>query len=243
MSNDKKSACLVGVIGGMGPLATVDFMQQLIALAPAQCDQEHIAAMVAQIPQIPDRVGAILEQTASPFPQILASLKRLEQAGATLLVMPCNTAHYWHAALAAQTTLPFLHIVDAVLHALNARNVESTSRVGLLATPATLAAGVYQNHLQINTNWSFVAPPAQEVNALLVPAIALVKQGKLREAGERVKTCVQQLHADGIDHIVLGCTELPLALRATNVDLDDGYIDSTIALAQATIKHVFATKF
>ncbi|VCU71400.1 Aspartate racemase [Pigmentiphaga humi] len=222
---------LVGVLGGMGPLATVDFMQRLIDLAGAGTDQQHIPAVVAQIPQIPDRVGAILSATESPLPQLTESLRRLERAGADLIVMPCNTAHYWYPELAAATDLPFLNIVDAVIDVLAGHGLEPGSRVGLLATRATLAAGVYAERDGVQ----FVAPEESELRDLLLPCIALVKEGRVQEAGGLLTQCVASMRARGVEHIVLGCTELPLALKAAGMSLDDGFVDSTTALAQAAI--------
>lgn len=222
---------LLGVIGGMGPLATVDFMQRLIELAPAISDQEHVPAMVAQIPQVVDRVGAVLRGTQSPLPQLLASLRRLERAGAEIIVMPCNTAHHWHAELAAATGLPFLHIADAVLDELAAQGLEADAPVGLLATRATLAAGVYASRPGLR----FAPPDDADFEQLVLPAIALVKQGRVRDAGLLLERCVRRMRAEGVRQIVLGCTELPPALRAVGVPLDEGFVDSTSALARAAI--------
>src|SRR5690606_23936695 len=86
---------LIGVLGGMGPLATVDFMQKLVAATPASRDQEHVPALISAIPQIPDRTRAFQGHGASPLPAMLACARRLEAAGAGVIVMPCNTAHIW----------------------------------------------------------------------------------------------------------------------------------------------------
>jgi len=234
---------VVGVIGGMGPLATVDFMQQLIEHTPVLSDQDHIAAVVAQIPHIPDRVGAILRGTESPLPALLASLQRLERATVDVMVMPCNTAHFWYDDLAAASHVPFLHIVDAVVDELLSHGVAANSPVGLLATPATLVSGVYPARVTGKSAYQFVAPDEDEVQSLLVPAILMVKQGRVNEAGALVQECAHQLRVRGIEHVVLGCTELPIALKAVGVSLGDGaYVDSTVALAKATVRTVRAIR-
>ncbi|WP_158238481.1 aspartate/glutamate racemase family protein [Pollutimonas subterranea] len=232
---------IVGVIGGMGPLATVDFMQQLVELSPSLSDQEHIPAIVAQIPQIPDRVGAILRATESPLPQLTESLRRLERAGADFIVMPCNTAHYWHKDLAAATDLPFIHIVDSVLEVLAERGLKPDAPVGLLATPATFAAGIYANRPDNGSALQFVAPTESEIQEFVIPAIGLVKAGRVQDAGILIQECVHRLRARGLEYIVLGCTELPMALKAVGVAIEDGYIDSTAALAKAAIKAALPT--
>ena len=104
---------MLGVIGGMGPLASADFFRKLIDATPAACDDEHIPVLIHSVPQLPSRPAAILRGGASPLPALMKARDRLVAAGATMLAMPCNTAHHWHAELAANS-VPFPHIADAV---------------------------------------------------------------------------------------------------------------------------------
>src|SRR5690606_838617 len=113
---------LVGVLGGMGPMATADFLAKVVAATPATCDQEHVPLIAYQLPQIPDRSAAILEASDAPFVPMLNGLRRLAQAGAQLAVIPCNTAHYWYDRLAAAQPLRILHIADAVKQELQRRS-------------------------------------------------------------------------------------------------------------------------
>ncbi|PWF21436.1 aspartate/glutamate racemase family protein [Corticimicrobacter populi] len=108
----------LGVLGGMGPLATVDFMHKLVLATPARIDQEHVPAVVWNVPQIADRQQAIAGTGPSPLPQLLEGVAQLNRAGATLIVIPCNTVHHWIEPLRAASAVPFLHIVDATLEAL-----------------------------------------------------------------------------------------------------------------------------
>jgi len=94
---------MLGVLGGMGPMATVDFLKKLVEATPAARDQDHLGVMVAQAPGIPDRTGAILGEGPDPLPAMTIALRRLEAAGATRIAIPCNTAHHWHGALQALT--------------------------------------------------------------------------------------------------------------------------------------------
>ncbi|HZF84509.1 MAG TPA: amino acid racemase, partial [Burkholderiaceae bacterium] len=131
----------VGVLGGMGPLATVDFMHKLLDATPARCDQDHLPLLVSSIPQVPDRTAAYRGEGASPLPALIASGRRLVDGGAALVVMPCNTAHLWFEPLQAALGVPMLHLVDAALA--EAAEAVGGAPLGLLATEATLASGLY----------------------------------------------------------------------------------------------------
>jgi aspartate racemase len=148
---------LLGVLGGMGPAATVKFLEVLVSMTPADCDQEHLPVIVSFAPHIPDRTAAILDNGDDPSVAMQVELARLQQAGAKLICIPCNTAHFWFDALAAAASVPMLHIVDAVADRL-AFVVPLAKRVGLLATSGTLAAKVYHGRLANHITW--VAPDA-----------------------------------------------------------------------------------
>src|SRR3954471_9827880 len=107
-----KQRPLLGVLGGMGPLATVDFLAKLIEETPAKGDPDHVPVIVYSVPQIPDRPGAILENTESPLPAMLEGVRHLKRGGATLIAIACNTAHFWYDALSAEG-VPIAHIADA----------------------------------------------------------------------------------------------------------------------------------
>src|SRR5688572_5642673 len=133
---------LIGVLGGMGPMATVDFLAKVITQTPANQDQEHLPLIVHQVPQIPDRSSAILAGSDAPLAAMLDGLRRLALTGAELAVIPCNTAHYWFGRLAELQHLPLLHIAEAVRQELALRQYRGR-RIALMATRGTHRAGVY----------------------------------------------------------------------------------------------------
>ena len=135
---------LVGVLGGMGPLATVDFLAKLVEESPATRDQEHVPTVVWSVPQVPDRQQAMAGTGSSPLPAMLAGIARLNAAGATRIAIACNTAHHWFDALAAASEAPLIHIVDATLAALGP--VPAAGPVGLIATRGLVASGLYQRY-------------------------------------------------------------------------------------------------
>ena len=111
---------LIGVLGGMGPLATIDFMQKVIEATPAERDQDHVPMIVYSVPQIPDRVGAACAGTDEPLPAMLAGIRTLEQAGVEAIAIACNTAHAWYDQLAASTKVPIIHMAQTVIDAADA---------------------------------------------------------------------------------------------------------------------------
>lgn len=216
---------MIGVLGGMGPLATVDFMKKIVEATPAAGDQAHVPVLAHNDPRIPDRTDAILGNGPSPLPALRRGLQTLVNAGARCIAIPCNTAHRWHAELAAESPVPVLHIADAVSDTLRARAVR---RVGLLATDGTLAAGVYQRRIDTpNMNW--IVPTATE-QARVMAGIRAVKAGDIARGAEELEFAARALQARGAEIIVLACTEIPLAIEAGSFDRD-ACLDATQALA------------
>jgi aspartate racemase len=221
----------LGVLGGMGPLATVDFLQKLIEETPASRDQDHIPVIAYCVPQIPDRPAAITGNGESPLPQMLEGIHTLKRAGANVAAIACNTAHYWHDDLVRQGGLPILHIADAACAALPHRNVQ---RVGLLATQGTLAAGFYQSRFR-ERQFDCVLSSDDEQRTLVLPAIDGVKRNDLAAAHALATQAARRLIERGAQVIVMGCTEIPLAIEHQPSDVSLYCIDATRALARACV--------
>jgi aspartate racemase len=232
---DLRESGVIGVLGGMGPAATVDFMAKLIALTPAERDQDHVTLIVLSDPRIPDRVAPILEgRGEDPGPAMVEALRRLERAGATSIAIPCHTAHFWADRLAARTGLPLIHIVDAVLDQL--REVAGAGdRIGLLATAATLQVGFYQARLE-GAGYRPLLPGDALLADLLLPAIRLVKENRAAEAAPLLKEVLAELRAAGASRTILACTELPIAAGLLGDEAHD-CLDATAALARACLRH------
>lgn len=220
---------MLGVLGGMGPMATLDFAAKVIRHTPAQNDQDHIPMVICQAVNIPDRSDAILGNGPTPLPAMQDALRRLETAGADYVAMPCNTAHFWHAALQAQTALPILHMVDAVADYLNR---EGAAEVGILATTGTLKTGVYQAALSKRG----VAWMTPSDNQQVMQAIRLVKAGSLTEAATILQAQIGELSGGGCRHILMACTEIPVALSSAARHLNVRLVDATEVLAIAAVQ-------
>ncbi|MEP6557340.1 MAG: amino acid racemase [Burkholderiales bacterium] len=222
---------LIGVLGGMGPMATIDFLTKVRTSTPAVRDQDHLPLLVHCVPQIPDRSSAILHGDDGPYEPLLAGIRVLEQAGAAAIVIPCNTAHHWHSRLSRETRLPILHIAQAVAEMLG-RTEHSAQRVGLMGTRGTRTAKLYDGI--VGGHVSALVLPSDAAQEAIDRAIAFVKSGEVdsatRAAAEAAALLVDE---QGADRLLLACTELPLALSTSAYG--DRCIDATLALAQACV--------
>lgn len=214
----------------MGPAATVDFLEKVISLTPARCDQEHVPLLAYQMTQIPDRSAAILQGSDAPFAPMLNGLNRLALAGAQFAVIPCNSAHHWHERLSREQPLKILHIADAVRAELSSRGTRRL-RPAVLATRGTLRSGVYEGRLGEDV---LPTVPLDEATQTLVDeAIRLVKAGKQQAAALATRAAAHATLKRGADVLILACTELPVALQGDPIL--ESCVDSTLALARLCV--------
>jgi aspartate racemase len=221
---------MLGVIGGMGPLATADFFGKLIAATGAERDEDNIPTLIHSVPQLPSRPAAILRGGESPLPALRVARDRLLAAGATMLAMPCNTAHHWYNELAADAGVPFPHIAEAV----GAELPPDAHRIGIIATAATLAARIYEGRFDSSIEW--LRPDAEQFERAVQPAIDAVKRNAAPDAGRLLAAVIADLRERGASCVILACTELPVALDAIASPLRAHCIDSTAALARACVR-------
>ncbi len=232
MGAKQKPAGVIGVLGGMGPMATVDFMRKVIELTPASRDQDHLPLIVYSVPQVPDRSASIVEGRESPLPAMIEGLGTLARAGVECIAIPCNTAHHWYDDLARESSVPILHIVDAAGAAMERLGVPD-GPVGLLATAGTLDAGIYPARLA-SLGYECMVPDDADMETLVTPGIGLVKAGRTAQAEELLRTAADNLLGGGARAVILGCTEIPVALKDS--DASGGrYVDATAALAEACV--------
>ena len=224
---------VLGVLGGIGPLATAYFMKLLVERMPAQSDQEHMPVIAISDPQIPDRTAFILNRLESdPLPEMIRVARELETFGVDYLAMPCNTAHYFYDAIAHAVSIPVLNIVEEMMKAIK-DELQAPARVGLMATEGTLASGVYDM-------WSepygieVVAPnvPAQQVLNKLI--YNKVKANQPCDTQEFIDVA-NGLFAQDCDAVVVGCTELSVIFQGMDKQPRWMY-DSLAVLADCCIK-------
>ena len=216
----------VGVLGGMGPDATVDFMSKVIALTPARTDQDHIRMLVDNNPGVPDRQAALTAGGEDPGPVLVAMAQGLERSGADFLVMPCNTAHAWADAIRGAVAIPLVSIIDESVAAC----AEFTT-VGLLSTAGCLESRVYQDGFAA-AGKALVLPTGEEL-AEIMRLVYRVKGGdRSADVFAGMAACANAMVARGAEVIVAACTEIPLVLDPASIDVP--VVMSTDALAAAT---------
>ena len=221
----------IGIIGGMGPMATLDLFGKLIAHTDASCDAEHIRVYMDCNPGIPDRTAAILSGGASPVPYIVESAGKLAAMGADLLVIPCNTSHYFYDEIAAASPVPVLNMVRQTAQTLAEQGV---TRVGVLATDGTMRTGVYERELSA-CGIETLCPTDNEQKAVMSLIYDGVKAGASTFDTAPIVSLVRRLTADGAERIVLGCTELPIGFSRYGIPLDNT-VDPATVLACAAIR-------
>ena len=224
---------VLGILGGMGPLATVDFMRKLIEETPAAHDEDHIPVIAWSVPQIPERPAAITGNGESPLPALLEGIRTLKKAGAIAIAIPCNTAHYWYADMVRAGGLPIIHIADAALAELAARRVAGNT-VGLIATKGTLAAGFFQERLAAR-GLQPITNSDMDIDEFVLPAIAHVKRNELDAAAGLLEIAVAKLIDASAAGVILACTETPVVLDRLPPKLTAHCVDATRALAKASV--------
>lgn len=225
---------VAGVLGGMGPQATLDFLGKVLRASGANKDQDHIRILVDINPQIPDRNVAIAAGTRAPGDVLARMAVGLERAGADFLVMPCNTAHAFQREIEGATRLPFLSIVDETVKAVRGMGPATVRRAGLLATSGCLAAGVYDEAFR-----RAGIDPVVLRDAELDRFMTFIYRIKAGDCSAEVRSGMLDLAASlqrrGADVIVSACTEVPLALDLSGTAL--ALIDSTAVLAERTVAY------
>ncbi|OOF85834.1 aspartate/glutamate racemase family protein [Rodentibacter ratti] len=222
---------VIGILGGMGPAATVDMFQKFIQFTPATCDQEHIPLIISSIPDIPDRTSSILHGGESPLMAMDERIQGLERAGAKCILIACNTAHYWYDELQDRCHVDMLNIVDSTI---NEIIKTGKTKIGILATDATLAIHLYQTKLE-NQGLTCLIPEGSNQKSVM-ESIYLYKSGEIDKAEKLMLVQRDELIRRGAEVIILGCTEVPLILHRVIKDEPTLYEDSTAALVRAAIR-------
>lgn len=226
MKNEKK---IVGVIGGMGPLATVDLYRKIVEHTLADCDQAHVRTIIDSNTNIPDRTAALLSGGESPVRELQSSARLLERAGAQVLVMPCHTAHCFYDEVQAAVHVPVLNMIDLTVQELKRRGV---TRAGLLATDGAVQSGIYQRHFE-GSGIELLLPDPEGQAALMDMIYSGVKAGRSDYDTQAVRTALDRLMDAGAQTLILGCTELPPAFEMYGLDYPN--LDPTLTLALAAI--------
>lgn len=222
----------IGILGGMGPEATADLFYRIIRATPVKRDQDHFHVIIDSNAKIPDRTPAILGTGPSPFSMMLETGKRLEAAGADFLIMPCNTAHYFHKQLQEQLKVSLIHMIrESADYIVN--NYPETKNLGLLATDGTIASQLYDSEY-LEKGIEILIPSDKSQDDIMEAIYTYIKSGNLKEGKKIVKKVAQELITSGSNAIICGCTEISLVLHKD--ELNTPIIDPLQILAEKAVE-------
>lgn len=221
----------IGVLGGMGPLATVDLYDKIVRHTNAHSDAEHIHVMIDSYPEIPDRTAFILGGANDPTNHLIQAAKNIERMGADFLVMPCNTAHYFYEAMAKEIQIPFIHMIKAVERYMSS-TYPNIKKVALLATEGTYKGQIYQKSFASSAIEIII--PSEGHKKIVNELIYTVKDSGVDQINTDIEGVIESLKASGAEAMILGCTELPIAFEKIKSDIPT--IDPTLILAIAAIQ-------
>ncbi|WP_028857367.1 aspartate/glutamate racemase family protein [Psychrilyobacter atlanticus] len=220
---------IAGILGGMGPLATMDLSNKIIKYTDAEKDSDHVHILIDNNTEIPDRTAYILGKGENPEKYLIDSALRLEAMGADFIVMSCNTAHYFYEHIKKSVKIPFINMIEEI-----AKELKGIKKVGLLATKGTYYSNIYEN---IFKKYGIeVAVPPMHLQETVMELIYRVKDGNSDINEVPINSVVEYFSKLGIDNIILGCTELPVAFE--KMAIKGNFLDPTKILAISTIKLV-----
>ncbi|MDW7659157.1 MAG: amino acid racemase [Bacillota bacterium] len=219
----------LGVIGGLGPMATAFFLERVIGMTDAACDQEHLEMIIYNVPSIPDRTRYILGLSKdNPVPPMIRIGRRLVEQGVACIAIPCVTAHYFYRELSEAINRPIIHAIRETVGQLRQQGVKAA---GVAATDGTLSGRLFQEELEQNGIRSIV-PGLQMQQTIMDLIYQDIKAGQAADM-ERFDAVSDEMRRNGAETIILGCTELSLIKRDNLIG--SGYLDVMDVLAKAAI--------
>ena len=226
---------MIGILGGMGTQAGLDFCNKLAILNRGKTDQKYPLFILYNKSNIPKRPENI-KKYYNVLKSLVAGCKLLEKDKCKFIVIPCNTAHYWYEDLQKKIKTPILSMPKEV-YKYTKKNCKKNSKIGFLSTEATLKTGVYNKYF--DKNFTLISPKKIIQKRNVNKAIKLVKMGKVREAEKAIKPAINYLISMKCKKIILGCTELPIAIFAyksfKKIKKSKIFIDPNLLLAQVSM--------
>ncbi|NNC97390.1 MAG: aspartate/glutamate racemase family protein [Gammaproteobacteria bacterium] len=224
----------VGILGGMGPEATVTLMQRVIELTPASDDADHIRMLVDNNPKVPSRIKALIEGTGeSPLPVLIQMAQGLEKAGADFLVMPCHTAHHYHSRIVEAVSIPFINLVDLSLDAIKAR-LPNIKTIGLLASTAVINIQLYEN-AATNYGIGIINPQKDDQDQLMQIIRSIKGNTHNQQSAKELNRIAKSLKTDCL---LVACTEL--SILSDELHFTRPIFDGLDLLAAETIRQASA---
>ncbi len=220
---------VIGILGGMGPLATVELFRRIVEKTPAKKDQEHPRIIIYNNPKIPDRTAFILGNGEDPRPELIDSARKLESWGADFIIMPCNTAHFFAKDIQRAINIPLVSMVEETAERVAGMGLR---RVGLLATDGTVKGRVYEKALS-KRGIELVVPDEKDQRLVMKAIYDGVKAGNL-ELGRELLLKVARKLEPRVDGLIAGCTEVSVALKPDDINVP--LIDPMDLIAEKAVR-------
>ena len=216
---DKKEKKTIGILGGMGPEATVRLFDLIVQQTRAEKDSDHIPVIIMNCPEIPDRTAAITGRGESPLPHLIQAAKILERAGADFIAMPCVTAHHYYGDITQEIHIPFIHMIQETAHYI-IKEMPEWKCLGLLATSGTLETGLFQRALG-NKKFQIFTPDSAQQRQVMEAIYGKqgIKAGFKDKPREILSLVAVQLKQSGARALIAGCTEIALVIEELGSDL------------------------
>lgn len=231
-----KTQKTIGIIGGMGPLATAVLFTEIIKATPARSDQDHVRVVIDSNSQIPDRTASILGQGPSPVKMLIQTAQRLESMGASVLGIPCITAHYYRRAIQRSVTIPIVNILSLIQHRIAAA-FASVQRIGIIATTGSCKTGIFDGCLGKTHQLVYPSTRTQRDIMEAIYGDQGIKSGTTgRKPRQLLVQAAATLTEQGAELVVAGCTEVSIVLRPSNLDIP--LIDPLRLLARGLLERV-----
>lgn len=223
-----------GILGGMGPEATIHLLKLIVQLTDASRDQDHVTTVVLNNPMIPDRTAAILGTGESPLPFLIDGAHRLANAGADFIAIPCMTSFHFYNDLIPKVSIPIIHLLEQIILYIK-KNYPGMRKVGVIATDGTIRSGVFQS--LFTKNEIVMTIPSEVGQKQFMSALYNekgIKAGYKKGPKQELLSIIDGMLAqDAPDAIIAGCTEIPLVVQPSDIDVP--FIDPLLILAEEII--------
>lgn len=227
----------IGILGGMGPAATVDLYDKIVGHTPAETDQDHIPVVIYADPRVPDRTEALLHDGPDPVPWLVRGCELLLDMGADFIVIPCNTAHAFLDEVRAKVDADIISMIECAADAIVTDHSQART-VGLLATSGTIESGMYQRALQAR-GLTTIVPDAEMQRHNVMSSIRAVKANRVQSSvTARLAEAAESLAGRGAHVVLAACTEIPVVLRSDDISLP--LVDATEVLAIRAVREALA---
>lgn len=224
----------LGILGGMGPLPTIKLFDMIVAMTDAHNDRDHVHIIIDNNTKIPDRTAFLLDNTKeNPIHCLIESAKRLERAGAHIVVMPCNTAHYYYEDIKNSINIPLLNMIEETAIWIKEKH-PVIREIGLLATDGTIRAGIYD---KIFSKYGIkIVKPSEDKQKYIYELIYNMKENKEQRSLDGIYSAMDEIKSKGVNIFIAGCTEVSVALDAYKIKGD--FIDPMEIIARKSIELV-----